>query len=350
MKIVAFYLPQFHAIPENDKWWGKGFTEWVNVKKAVPLFKGHYQPKIPLNNNYYCLEDVNVMKQQAELAKKNRVDAFCFYHYWFNGKLLLEKPIENFYNENTINFEYCFSWANEPWTRSWDGKNKSVLIPQIYSGKEDIENHFNYLLKFFKDKRYLKIDNKPVFLLYRCNNISYLNEMILTWNQLAKKNGFNGIFFVETLTGFQKTKYSTNTDALVYMEPMYVIGKKSKIRKLFTAISDLMRLNRKERYDAVWKRVLKFEKISDKQFAGAFVDWDNSARKKKKNLVLVDGTVEKFKKYMSIQYKKAKDNESPFMFINAWNEWAEGTYLEPDDKHEYGYLNSIKEIVDDANN
>lgn len=150
MKIIAFYLPQFHQIPENDEWWGEGFTEWTNVRKAYPLFRGHDQPRVPLSDNYYDLNDVNVLRQQASLASENGVDGFCFYHYWFGGKLLLEKPLIKFLENSDIKISYCISWANEPWARTWDGNDKQVLMPQPYGGKEDWEAHFYFLLNFFQ--------------------------------------------------------------------------------------------------------------------------------------------------------------------------------------------------------
>lgn len=345
MKIIAFYLPQFHCFPENDEWWGKGFTEWTNVKKAKPLFKGHRQPRIPLDENYYNLDDVKVMESQSAMAKRYGIDAFCFYHYWFNGKKLMEKPVEQFLSDKNCKIEFCFSWANEPWTRSWDGKKKSILMPQKYDDPKDIKNHFLYLLPFFSDVRYLKINNSPVFVIYRANNIPCLEEMIDVWNEMAKEAGFNGIYFIETLTGFQKKKESKKTQALVYMEPMFVIGIKSKIRKFLTAWRNPIKMNRREDYESVWKRIIKFEKLSEEKNAGAFVDWDNSARKKKQNLILTNVKINSFYNFFLRQYKRAISANCNFLFINAWNEWAEGTYLEPDEDFKYSYLNAIKEIV-----
>ena len=161
--IIAFYLPQFHTIPENDEWWGKDFTEWTNVKKTKPLFLSHNQPRVPLDKNYYDLMNPATFLWQTELAKKYNVDGFCFYHYWFDGKLLLEKPLEMWLKHPEFDRAFCFSWANEPWTRSWDGLNKNILMPQNYNGEKDIIAHFNYMLPFFNDSRYIKIDNKPVF-------------------------------------------------------------------------------------------------------------------------------------------------------------------------------------------
>ena len=160
MKIIAFYLPQFHNIPENDEWWGDGFTEWVNVKKAKPLFDGHVQPKEPLNDNYYNLLDDNIKIWQAKIAKEYGVYGFCYYHYWFNGKLLLEKPMEQMLNNKKIDIPFCISWANEPWTKAWVNEKK-VLIPQSYGGVNEWKEHFDYLLPFFKDERYIKVHNKP---------------------------------------------------------------------------------------------------------------------------------------------------------------------------------------------
>ena len=150
-KVIAFYLPQFHAIPENDEWWGKGFTEWVNTKKAKPLFEGHQQPKTPLNDNYYCLLDAETQEWQAELAEKYGVYGFCYYHYWFNGKMLLEKPMENMLNNKNIKLPFCISWANEPWARTWDGKNKEVLMSQVYGEEKEWKEHFEFHAKCFLD-------------------------------------------------------------------------------------------------------------------------------------------------------------------------------------------------------
>ncbi|MBP7901749.1 MAG: glycoside hydrolase family 99-like domain-containing protein [Spirochaetes bacterium] len=345
MKIIAFYLPQFHVIPENDEWWGRGFTEWTNVKKAKPLFRGHNQPRIPLNGNYYDLSDINVMKWQSELAVKHGIDGFCFYHYWFDGKLLLEKPVEMYRESSEIKTPYCLSWANEPWTRSWDGKNRNILMKQNYGGMNDILKHFDYLLPFFKDSRYIKINNKPVFLFYRANSIDYFDLMITEWDKLLKKNGFNGLYAVETLTGFQKNKISVLSDASVYMEPMYSLSCKNMIQKQIDNIRIYLKLGKRVSYSAIWNKIIKNEVISNTRFGGAFVDWDNSPRKKKQHLVFDKVSLDLFEKYFEKQYQKSRLMRSPFIFINAWNEWAEGTYLEPDETMGYGFLERIKKIV-----
>ncbi|HFR3551845.1 TPA: glycoside hydrolase family 99-like domain-containing protein, partial [Streptococcus suis] len=196
MKTIAFYLPQFHSIPENDEWWGKGFTEWTNMKAAKPLFEGHNQPRIPLNNNYYNLLDEKTMEWQVELAKKHGLYGFCFYHYWFNGHMLLEKPMEIMRQSEKINFPYTICWANEPWTNAWksDG-NEKTLIAQHYGREKEWKQHFEYLLQFFKDKNYIVENNKPLLLIYRPEIIECLNEMLDYWNKLAIEAGFSGIDF-----------------------------------------------------------------------------------------------------------------------------------------------------------
>ena len=345
-RVIALYLPQFHSIPENDEWWGKGFTEWKNVEKAKSLFKGHNQPRVPLNENYYNLLDDNTFKWQINLAKKYGIDGFCFYHYWFNGKLLLEKPLENYLANKELDLPYFFSWANEPWTRSWDGGNRTVLVGQAYGGMDDIINHFNYMLPFFHDSRYMKIDNKPIFVLYRAETISYLQEMIQKWNDLAQKNGFEGILFVESLNVFQGEKYCDDTNACFYMEPMWVHRiKDSIIKRVFRHISWLLSNTSitKIDYETSMKKIVSCEKISEKRYAGFFVDWDNSPRRGGKGSVIYTNTSTiLFEKYLAKQMTKMKKFNCPFLFINAWNEWAEGTYLEPDNTNGYAFLEAIK--------
>lgn len=345
-KIIAFYLPQYHAIPENDKWWGDGFTEWTNTKKAKPLFKGHQQPKTPLNENYYCLLDKETQEWQAKLAQDNGIYGFCYYHYWFNGKMLLEKPMELMLENNNITLPFCISWANEPWARTWDGKDKEVLMPQTYGGEKEWENHFNYLLKFFKDKRYIKIDNKPVFLIYRTSSIPNCEKMIEFWNNMCIDNGFEGIYLIETMNSFQNKSYVSNSSAVVEFEPMLTIRHYLPIyiqakRFIKKKLSILDKLD----YEYVWNRVInKNIDYGKKRFLGAFVSWDNTARKGRKGLVLTNFNNKIFREKLIKQLDRSKRNKDDFIFINAWNEWAEGTYLEPDDFYRNDKLNIIKNI------
>lgn len=349
-KIIAFYLPQFHSIPENDKWWGRGFTEWTNTKKSKPLFKNHYQPREPLGDRYYSLLDKETQKWQANLAVENGIYGFCYYHYWFNGKMLIEKPMENMLENKDIKIPFCISWANEPWTRNWDGRNKEVLMPQYYGGKKEWREHFNYLLNFFKDDRYILKDNKPIILLYRTNSIENCEKMVEYWDVLAKNQGFNGIYIVETLTGHQKESAICNSSAVAEMEPMHTIrhglpliiqAKRYIIKKLNKKIDVFDKIS----YELIWKSILnKKRKTNKKTFVGGFVDWDNSARWGRRAMIVDGAKPEKFKKFFEEQYNIAKKIDSEFIFFNAWNEWAEGTYLEPDKKNKYEYLECISYI------
>lgn len=382
-RIIAFYLPQYHCIPENDKWWGKGFTEWTNTKKARPLFEGHYQPKTPLNHNYYNLLDEKVMEDQATLAKKYGVYGFCYYHYWFKGgKKLLERPIENMLKNRKIDIPFCLCWANENWSRRWDGGKDEVIMEQDYGKKEDWEKHFQYLKQFFEDDRYIKIDNKPVLVIYKPQLIPHLKEMLLYFRNCAKDNGFEDLVIMSQHPSWIVDK-RYNYDYFDYMikfEPFFtytmlgknvdLVGKKIKnilwnyinendillhcidilkiIRRIFEKknVADVSELQVKN-YDEYWNYILENELTSEKMIAGAFTDWDNTARRKN-GLLFKGASPDKFGKYMKmlVENNSSKDN---IIFINAWNEWAEGAYLEPDEKYQYSYLEQLKKAIDEIN-
>jgi hypothetical protein len=349
VKIIAFYLPQFHTIPENDEWWGKGFTEWTNVRKATPLFKNHYQPRTPLNDNYYNLEDVDVMKWQAKLAKEYGIYGFCYYHYWFNGKKLLEKPLENMLKASDVQIPFCLSWANEPWARTWDGRDTDVLMPQEYGTQKEWAEHFEYLLDFFNDPRYIKIEGKPMMVIYRTSSIPKVNEMIDLWEKLSIEAGFNGLHIVETLNSLQKGPFTLKSEACMEFEPSFTLYHRyylkyrviDWLKKKFTKIEI-------KNYDNVYDCIVNKKSIKDnkKRYLGAFVGWDNSPRKGKGGVIILGSTPEKFAKYLKQQFLNAKKLQFDFIFVNAWNEWAEGAYLEPDNKYGYNYIEAIKRLND----
>lgn len=356
MKTIAFYLPQYHEIEENNKWWGEGFTEWSNVRKRTPLFEGHNQPRIPLDNNYYNLLNVDTIKWQAKLANAHGVNGFCFYHYWFNGKQLLEKPAELLLKNKSIELEFCFSWANEPWTRSWDGSTRDILMPQSYGDEKDWLEHFNYLKPFFEDDRYIRHNGKPVFLLYRSASFERCADWIRYWRSLAKNTSFKDIHFVSSLTSFENDQRELGFDAKFHFEPMCTFEHNmGKFRPLKRKIIGRIRRISNEKmgtsfieqtlsYNTIWKKILG-KSFNENVYPGAFVDWDNSARKNTKSLVMKGASPENFKSNFAKLYEKAVNSNSPFIFINAWNEWAEGTYLEPDLKNGSKYLEAIKSIV-----
>ncbi|MRN53221.1 glycoside hydrolase family 99-like domain-containing protein [Paenibacillus monticola] len=346
MKCIAFVLPQFHQIPENDDWWGKGFTEWTNVKKASSLYPEHHQPNQPTNNNYYDLTEPEVRRWQAQIAKAHGIHGFCYYHYWFKGKQLLELPVQQILTSKEPDFPFCLSWANEPWTRRWDGTDHEVLMPQEYGEEQDWEIHFNVLLKAFVDERYIRVDGKPVFIIYRTSNIPRCEEMLQYWRKLALENGLEGLHLVRTLGGFPLTEQS-GFDASLEYEPHYTFAHGG-----LNFLWSTKQVGDKEHsvidYDQIWDSMLERTPHRDGEiiYPGAFVNWDNTPRKGVAGQSTLGSTPQKFGLYLSRQIERAKKLfNTEFIFINAWNEWAEGTYLEPDNKHQYQYLEAIKEAL-----
>ena len=367
MKIIAFYLPQFHVIPENDEWWGKGFTEWVNVKKALPLFDGHNQPRIPLNQNYYDLSDNSVMDWQIDLAHKYGVYGFCFYHYWFDGHLLLQKPVEAFLANKKQDLPFCICWANEHWTNAWVSQKNTVLIEQRYGGKKEWKEHFDYLLPFFKDKRYIVNNNKPFFVIYRPEIIDCLNPMLDYWQELAIENGFDGIEYAyQHVTFFMDqnrddSRFAHNIEYQpIYAQSLLLQKKFSLLRKLKRVLATFVEKNLnldirhiadnhllKFDYDDIWNFILKMSPTTPQSIPGAFVDWDNTPRRGNKGTVYLGTTPEKFHNYLKKQIIRARDvYKSEYLFMFAWNEWAEGGNLEPDEKNRYGYLEAIHSALE----
>lgn len=355
MKTIAFYLPQFHEIPENNIWWGQGFTDWTNTRKAVPLFKGHYQPRQPLGKNFYDLTDIETSLWQASLAKRFGIYGFCYYHYWFNGKLLLERPIQNVLASNEVDLPFCLAWANEPWTRSWDGLNREVLMQQEYGNEKNWADHFHHLIPYLKDSRYIRIEGKPLLVIYRAASIDRCMDMVNLWRGLARQSGIGEIFVVQMLTVFPTSQHAC-FDASIEFEPMYTLAHDTslvwKLRRRIRMISDRLLQQSKIRrqgildrvsYDYIWSRILKRQPAKDVlTFPGAFVNWDNTPRRGTRGLVMDGFEMDKFEKYLSIRFRLAHERyKTEYVFINAWNEWAEGTYLEPDENYGYGYLESL---------
>lgn len=370
IKVIPLYLPQFHTIPENDEWWGKGFTEWVNVKNAKPLYEGHNQPRVPLNNNYYDLSDVETLKWQCKLAKDYGIYGFCMYHYWFNGHLLLEKPMEMLLAHPEIDIKYCISWANHDWTDGWKASDRTpkVLIAHNFDDEEDWANHFRYMLPFFKDTRYMKENNKPLIVIYIPNLIRKLKKMMDLWTNMAKEEGFDGLTFVyqSAASSFDNSWDHTLFDYGVEMNPGYanlmyqsshnfalfprLIKFSHEIKRLLhirrslvpqKKANEVKRLN----YDEMWEKILKLRPCSEgpKMIPCAFTDWDNTPRHKLRGQAYDGVTTEKFSKYFSRLVENTRRFYSTDMiFVFAWNEWAEGGYLEPDEKFQYGFLKGIK--------
>ena len=352
MKLISFYLPQFHEIPENNDAWGKGFTEWVNVKKSKALFWGHSQPRVPLYDNYYNLLDKGVMRWQAKLAEAAGISGFCFYHYWFNGRLVLEKPVKQLLQDKSIKFSYCFAWANEPWTKTWHGAggNKEILIPQAYGGEEEWSRHYEYFRPFFMDERYIKERGRPILLIYRLRNIPRFNQMIRYWNKRAKEDGFSGIFLISMNTCREPVEKSRWVNASVDFEPNRTKSEMLQIETRWKPKEKGGRLwNRLAikgiSYDRLYREMLK-RKHERNQFRTVFADYDDSPRRGIRGVVTRGVAPGKFGKYLRRTIEKSREEGNEYVFLNAWNEWGEGNYVEPDTRYGYAWLQEIKKSVD----
>ncbi len=356
MKVIAMYLPQFYQNEQNDKWWGEGYTDWVAVKAANKLFSNHYEPRIPLNNNYYNLLNKETMRWQSDLMLRYNIYGMCFYHYWFkDGQQALEKPAENLLKWKDINMPFCFSWANETWARSWSNisdknswclsenqkekcEDNGVLLEQDYGDEQDWITHVNYLLPFFKDKRYICVQNKPVFLIYKPRLIKCFEKMKKVWNDIAIKNGFDGIYFIATNV-FNNEIY----DDSVIQQPAYIIS------KYYTESTycDRYPINKSIDYDEFCNSLINDDIIlNDNVYLGGIVGFDDTPRRGNNGTSLINSSPEIFERYLKKMMKISEQNGKDILFLNAWNEWGEGMYLEPDEKYGYGYLEAVKNALE----
>ena len=371
-KLIALYFTQLHAIPENDAWWGKGFTDWDLVKKATPLYDRHYQPRIPLDGNYYDQSKVETLRWQVDLAKRHGIYGFCHYHYWFDGKQLLETPTNLILANRDIDFPFCLSWANETWSRRWDGRDHHTLIQQTHPPTlESWKRHYDYLIRAWSDPRAIKVDGKPVFVIYRPQRINKIDEMLAFWRELAQKDGLPGLYFI-----FQKQHELPNTnclssfDAQFQFQPFEAINSPSYdknsikhsflfklIRYLPERFQDMLRGMKAKLvnkltlhdYDAAWKRVVEVrEDPKLTTFPGAFVDWDNAPRYKRRATVFRGATPDGFALWLAKLVDTMPQRNLPenFIFLNAWNEWSESAYLEPDERYGYQYLEAVRQVLE----
>lgn len=360
-KVFAMYLPQYHRIPENDRFWGEGFTDWVAVKSAQPQFEGHVQPRIPLNNNYYDLTDVDTIAWQAELAHKYGVDGFGIYHYWFKGDHpVLEKPAEIIRDHPAFPIRYFFAWDNISWIRSWSNvpgnawapsydqkTGKQILLEFEYGDETAWEAHFQYLLPFFRDERYEKKDGRPIFILMKGTDGEQQEAMCRYWDERARQEGFAGMYFITVKSPIKK-------EAAIFhpftYEPQYSgWGKRDLwergLRK-FLHIEPRSKGPVKYLYDysAVWKSILRNARKG--YYPGAVVSFDDTPRRGKNARILANATPQLFEKYFTQLLKITQRSHRDYVFITAWNEWGEGACLEPDTVNGYGYLEAVKRAVD----
>lgn len=357
-KIIAFYLPQYHPTPHNDEWWGAGFTEWTNVARARPLFKGHYQPKLPADLGFYDLRLEETREAQAALARKYGIDGFCYYHYWFgNGHRELERPFDEVLASGRPDFPFMLCWANESWAKKFwnnDGSNvqRKILAEQIYSD-EDTDRHFHHLLPAFRDKRYIKVDGQPVFMIYKPLMLPDARKFIMRWRQLAKENGLPGIYFmcqlqldisVEVIDELLEQGFdAVNTCRLFDVW----VSKRTKRDLLEVAVNRyLLRRPCARSYDSMYPRFLEEEDSRDDVIPSLIPNWDHTPRSGINGTVLTGATPEKFRLHALEVLDCVAKKRNPFVFLKSWNEWGEGNYVEPDMKYGHGFLQAIKDAKD----
>ncbi len=351
IKLLAFHLPQYHTFPENDQWWGEGFTEWTNVKKADSRFKGHYQPRVPHSDiGYYDLSKVENLKKQAELAKQHGLYGFCFYYYWFSGKRLLEKPLDILLSHKEIDIPFCLCWANENWTRAWDGQNKNVLISQKYS-EEDDDRFILDMKKYIEDERYIRINGKPLIVVYNPGQIPDCGRSFKKWREVAKDNGIGEILIWTCQTAnntADKLGITDYIDAEIEFPPHNYWQDSLAVRNVD--------LNGKNAFIYSYKRLVEFiiEKIKKDESKKvplhycSMMAWDNAARRNDNWFTYTGFSLNSFYRWLVTIFEKTRrefSEEERFVFINAWNEWGEGTYLEPDEKYGYANINTVSKAL-----
>ena len=379
IRLIAFYLPQFHPIPENDLWWGKGFTEWTNVAKAKAQFVGHFQPRLPGELGFYDLRLTEVREAQARLAQTAGIEGFCYYHYWFAGKQLLERPLKEVVETGSPTLPFCICWANQTWSGIWHGNSGKILIEQTYPGAADDEAHFMSLLPAFRDPRYIKIDGRLSFTLFRPKERPNSQVFFDQWQRLASLHGLPGFHFTAHLFEDERDWDYRNAgfDSAVIVNNLkaYRAGPESILKKQWSrantqhSLGKRLRAKRRALRNYGWyawnrlrgtlggqfRKIVLYEDavsffldgIEHGNFPCVIPNWDNTARSGKRGFVLHDSTPELFEGHLQ-QAAKIVENRSPetrIVFVKSWNEWAEGNYLEPDQRFGRKYLDAVRNVV-----
>jgi lipopolysaccharide biosynthesis protein len=352
-RLIAFYLPQYHPVAENDGWWGKDFTDWVNVKKARPVFPKHDQPRVPSELGYYDLRDSSVRERQAELAKEYGIYGFCYYHYWFHGRRLLNRPFEEVLASGRPVFPFSLCWANENWSRRWDGSDHEILIEQKYS-EEDDRRHIEFLIPVFKDPRYIRVQGKPLFLVYLAAKLPDPLKTIRLWRKIAEDSGLPGLYLCKTEAfGDSKDPRETGFDAAVQFPP-HGLDYRMRIQPgVFQQILEFLGLSRKA-YEK--NHVFNYRDVAEMHLSRPLPDhrlfpcivpsWDNTARRRNNALIIRNSSPALYEEWLRKTFDKyRRDGDENFVFINAWNEWAESAYLEPDRRFGRAYLEATRRAL-----
>ena len=353
VRLIAFYLPQYHPIPENNDWWGRGFTEWTNVTKARPLFREHYQPHLPADLGFYDLRVPEVRLAQAEMAQASGLHGFCYYHYWFNGKRLLERPFNEVLESREPKFPFCLCWANETWSRRWLGEEQAILMKQAYSQEDDV-NHARWLLTAFRDDRYITVSGRPLFLVYRPRDLSEPQRTTDVIRQECLAHGLANPYLVGVDAhspgyDFRKAGFDSTLvfePQLGALEDFMSDGRKlSKLRRnARLGVYD----SRLKLYDYVEARERMLRRKRDFPFIPTvFVGWDNTPRRGENAIVVLNSTPDAFEKGLTDAIHAASNGSGSesLVFVNAWNEWAEGNHLEPDQKNGTEHLRRIRRVM-----
>ena len=347
-RLIAFYLPQYHPVPENDEFWGTGFTEWTNTAKAKRRFPGHYQPHVPADLGFYDLRVAETRQAQADLARQYGIEGFCYYHYWFgNGKRILERPFAEVRSSGEPDFPFCLCWANETWSGVWHGAENRVLIEQRYPGPEDDQQHFDELLPAFQDSRYMKVDGRPIFAVYRPFKMKDPQATIARWREMAAKAGLPGIYFIGVYSAGQPRPEDYGFDASIYNAnaPLRPWGSwKQPVALLKNAV--LRRLGVPTIHD--YSKAISYflpDSLPSTCAPSVINGWDNSPRSSERGLVLTGATPSMFgralKKAFDLTRDRQQARDARLVFLKSWNEWAEGNHLEPDLKYGHQYLEVV---------
>ncbi len=352
IRSIAFYLPQYHRIPENDQWWGEGFTDWTNVKSASPLFPGHYQPHVPADLGYYDLARPETREAQAGLARRYGIDAFCYYHYWFHGRRLLERPFDEVLRSGRPELPFCLCWANQSWTRAWDGNSRDVLMQQRYSTDDD-RRHMDWLLQAFFDPRYLRIDGRPLFLVYSASSLPDPLRTTERWREQARGAGLEDLFLARVeSSGELGDPRRLGFDAAVQFVPT---NRGGLSRRLAVRAELLRRLGVRSptragtivAYDKLVRDLMGQADPPYPRFPCVVPSWDNTARRPWAPFIMQDSTPSTFGQWVAkvAEQLGSRPAEERLLFVNAWNEWAEGCHLEPCARWEHGYLEALADNV-----
>jgi lipopolysaccharide biosynthesis protein len=368
-RLIAFYLPQFHPIPENNSWWGPGFTEWTNVARARPLYRGHIQPNLPADLGFYDLRLAETRKAQADLARASGIEGFCYWHYWFGaGRRILERPFEEVLASGQPDFPFCLAWANQSWTGIWHGSPKSVLMEQTYPGRADEKAHFDWALRAFRDKRYMRVDGRPIFVVFAPHDLPSAPDFIAHWRQLAEAAGLPGLYFVAISNRYQagadryRSKLLDPFDAVTpltphdFLEdavrhPAAKILKRLRERNLGTRFNALTgsRLRRPARFEYadVVAKVLNDLPDEPRFLPGVLPGWDNTPRSGSRGVVFENATPALFAAYLrkALDHVKQRPPQQAIIFLKAWNEWAEGNYIEPDRRQGHAFLDAVRSVM-----